>query len=73
LFAEQYHRVLHKDGVVVFVSTRGEKTPIYISPEEVLEAMSKAAHRELFATCGRAAEGIWSVVAETPQRCEHLD
>lgn len=66
LFAKEYDRVLEKAGFLVFVSTRGEKTPIYLSPEAVLEAMSSATKRDFVATCGRAGEGIWSVVTEAP-------
>jgi SAM-dependent methyltransferase len=39
LFAGEVSRVLADDGVVVWVSTNGDATPIYLSPREVLSAL----------------------------------
>jgi len=39
LFPTEIARVLADDGVVVWVSTNGEQTPIYLPPAEVLHAL----------------------------------
>jgi SAM-dependent methyltransferase len=39
LFPTEIARVLADDGVVVWVSTNGEETPIYLPPAEVLRAL----------------------------------
>jgi ubiquinone/menaquinone biosynthesis C-methylase UbiE len=39
LFPVETSRVLAHDGVVVWVSTNGEETPIYLPPAEVLSAL----------------------------------
>jgi SAM-dependent methyltransferase len=39
LFPTEIARVLADDGVVVWVSTNGEQTPIYLPPAEVLRAL----------------------------------
>ena len=42
LFAPEYARVLAPDGALVFVSTRGAQTPIYLAPSDVLAALQNA-------------------------------
>ena len=39
LFPAETSRVLADDGVVMWVSTNGEETPIYLPPEDVLSAL----------------------------------
>jgi len=39
LFPHEIARVLTDDGVVVWVSTNGDATPIYLSPREVVNAL----------------------------------
>jgi hypothetical protein len=39
LFPAEVARVLSVDGVVLWVSTNGDATPIYLSPAEVLQAL----------------------------------
>jgi predicted TPR repeat methyltransferase len=39
LFPAEVERVLAADGVVIWVSTNGDGTPIYLSPAEVLRAL----------------------------------
>ena len=39
LFPAEVARVLAVDGVLLWVSTNGEATPIYLSPAEVLESL----------------------------------
>jgi ubiquinone/menaquinone biosynthesis C-methylase UbiE len=48
LFAEEYARVLRPDGVLLWISTLGEATPIYLHPEEVASRL------------GEGFDGIWS-------------
>jgi SAM-dependent methyltransferase len=44
LFPAEVARVLQPDGVVLWVSTNGHATPIYLSPAEVLEALPGTWH-----------------------------
>ena len=61
LFAAEYARVLRPDGALVFVSTSGEDTPIYLPPDDVVAAFRRvSAGRE--ATTSRAVRGTWTVV-----------
>ena len=39
LFPTEISRVLTDDGVVLWVSTNGEQTPIYLPPADVLRAL----------------------------------
>ncbi len=39
LFPAEISRVLADDGVLLWVSTNGEQTPIYLPPEDVLRAL----------------------------------
>ncbi len=39
LFPAEVARVLKVDGVLLWVSTNGDGTPIYLAPAEVLEAL----------------------------------
>ena len=39
LFPQEVERVLAVDGVVLWVSTNGPATPIYLSPSEVVGAL----------------------------------
>jgi hypothetical protein len=48
-------RVLHVDGVVFWVSTNGDATPIYLSPADVLEALPGTWH----GTTAQAGWGTW--------------
>lgn len=49
LFPDEADRVVGPDGAVVWVTSRGSATPIYLPPEEVVEALP----------------GDWSAVAST--------
>ena len=60
LFAPEYLATLAPAGVVVFVSTRAERTPIYLDPEEVLAALSSVDNR-VHAVTARAGQGCWTV------------
>jgi ubiquinone/menaquinone biosynthesis C-methylase UbiE len=42
LFALETARVLADDGVLIWISTNGDDTPIYLPPADVLEAMPGA-------------------------------
>jgi hypothetical protein len=40
LFPAETSRVLADDGVLLWVSTNGEETPIYLPPADVLDAIA---------------------------------
>lgn len=63
LFPDEYARVLKKGGQVVFVSTSGERTPIFLPPADVVAAMEPALAGSLKATTSRHGHAIWTVVA----------
>ena len=61
LFAPEYSRVLARAGAVVFVSTRGSQTPIYLAPADVVAALASLGDRRFTATTARAGQGTWTV------------
>lgn len=58
LFPAEVERVLADDGYLLWVSSGGEQTPIYLSPREVVEAMGG----NFTCVTSRAGAGIWSVL-----------
>lgn len=56
LFPTEINRLLTDDGVLIWVSTNGDRTPIYLSPEDVLSALGDE-YYGVFAECGN---GVWS-------------
>lgn len=62
LFPAEYARVLKRPGRVVFVSTSGEQTPIYLPPEDVVAALEPVLG-PLEAKSAHCGWGIWTVVA----------
>ena len=63
LFPAEIARVLADDGVVVWVSTNGEQTPIYLPPTEVLNALPGTWD----GTTSQAGWGTW-LTARRPAR-----
>jgi len=62
LFPHEYARVLRRGGAVVFVSTIGDQTPIYLPPDDVVGALEP----HLGPTEARTADagpGRWTVVS----------
>lgn len=55
LFPDEIERVLRPDGVVVWVNTLGDQTPIHLSPADVIEALPGA----WSAVTARAGTGFW--------------
>jgi SAM-dependent methyltransferase len=55
LFPAEVARVLKPDGVVLWVSTNGDATPIYLAPAEVLDALPGTWH----GTSAQAGWGTW--------------
>jgi SAM-dependent methyltransferase len=55
LFPAEAARVLTVDGVLLWVSTNGDATPIYLSPAEVLEALPGVWH----GISAQAGWGTW--------------
>ena len=39
LFPAEYERVVAPEGALIFASTYGDETPIYLAPSEVLDAL----------------------------------
>ena len=58
LFPLEAARVLAPDGVIVWVNSSGERTPIYLSPRDLLAALPG----EWTGTASRAGEGHWCVL-----------
>lgn len=61
LFPWEYGRVLTSGGTLVFVSTSGEQTPIYLPPADVVSALEPAFGPCTAVTSG-AGWGTWTVV-----------
>jgi hypothetical protein len=61
LFAPEYCRSLAPEGAIIFVSTRGAQTPIFLAPADVVAVLSDLGDATFAATTARAGEGIWSV------------
>jgi hypothetical protein len=57
LFPAEYRRVLGPTGSLLFVSTNGARTPIYLSPTDVLAAMGT----DFAGTSAEACWGTWTV------------
>lgn len=58
LFPPEVERVLSPDGVLVWVNSSGEQTPIYLSAEDLLAALPG----EWTGISSRAGEGHWCVL-----------
>ncbi len=58
LFPEEIARVLIPDGVVIWVNSSGECTPIHLSVDDLVKALPGAWH----GVTSRAGEGLWSVL-----------
>ena len=55
LFPDEIDRLLRTDGVVVWVNTLGDQTPIHLPPADVLEALPG----KWSGTTARAGTGFW--------------
>jgi hypothetical protein len=62
LFPSEYVRVLRPGGCVVFVSTRGAATPIYLEPDEVASALAAAATGPVEGVTSGIGASRWSVL-----------
>jgi SAM-dependent methyltransferase len=61
LFAAEYARVLAPRGRIVFVSTRGDATPIYLDPASVRDSLTRHGGEPFEATTGRCGISLWTV------------
>lgn len=59
LFAAEVRRVLRPGGVLVWVNSIGERTPIHLSAEQVAAAMGE----DCTTVASRAGWGTWAIVA----------
>lgn len=57
LFPDEVDRILSSDGYLLWVSTSGDQTPIYLSPEKVGNALRGRFH----GVASEAGSGTWSV------------
>jgi hypothetical protein len=57
LFPSEYRRVLSPTGSLLYVSTNGARTPIYLSPADVVAAMGSS----FVGTTAQAGWGTWTV------------
>lgn len=57
LFRHEVERVLHQDGAVVWISSLGDRTPIYLSASDLLEALGGGWH----GVAGACGESTWCV------------
>lgn len=55
LFPGEIDRIVRPNGVVVWVNTRGDQTPIHLPPTDVLDALPGA----WTGTTARAGTGLW--------------
>ena len=58
LFPAEVDRALRKDGILVWVNSSGEQTPIHLSPDQVVARLPG----KWQGTASRAGEGIWCVL-----------
>lgn len=58
LFPAEVDRVLAPDGLLVWVNSSGEQTPIYLPVEEIVARLPGAWH----GSASRAGEGTWCVL-----------
>lgn len=58
LFPEEVARVLATEGVLVWVNSSGEQTPIYLPIEEIVTTLPG----RWSAVASRAGEGVWGVL-----------
>jgi ubiquinone/menaquinone biosynthesis C-methylase UbiE len=61
LFPEEVSRVLIPDGVVIWVNSSGECTPIHLSVDDLVKALPGTWD----GVTSRAGEGLWSVLRRT--------
>jgi hypothetical protein len=67
LFSDEVARVLTDDGVLLWVSTNGDATPIYLSPAEVLRALPGTWE----AITSQAGWGTWVTARRMNALAEH--
>ena len=61
LFPEEVGRVLVPDGVILWLNSSGEQTPIYLSAEDLVKALPG----KWTGVTSRAGEGHWCVLRRT--------
>ncbi len=61
LFPDEVARVLVADGLILWLNSAGERTPIYLSAEDLLKALPG----KWTGTASRAGDGHWCVLRRT--------
>lgn len=62
LFPAEVDRVLAPGGAIVWINTLGDRTPIHLSPEDVIEALPGA----WSGTAANSGMGFWAVLRREP-------
>jgi SAM-dependent methyltransferase len=61
LFPREYTRVLRPDGAIIFVSTSGAGTPIYLSPADVHAALVASGDGYFATVSGTSGDACWTI------------
>ena len=61
LFPDEIERCLRNEGFLIWISSRGSDTPIYLPPEEVIDLMSSNSDAEWSGISAHAIEATWLV------------
>ncbi|MGB9113046.1 MAG: class I SAM-dependent methyltransferase [Acidimicrobiales bacterium] len=61
LFAAEYTRVLRAGGAIIFVSTSGDRTPIYLSPRDVNDALVTYGDARFATVSGTSGDACWTI------------
>lgn len=67
LFVAEYSRVLNESGAIVFVSTSGTGTPIYLDPDDVAKALRLHGDQRFETTTGTIGPSCWTVARRQHQ------
>jgi predicted TPR repeat methyltransferase len=61
LFPREYARALQRNGTIIFVSTSGNRTPIYLSPKDVRDALIRWGDAGFATVSGTCRDACWTV------------
>ena len=63
LFPIELERCISTNGFLIWISSRGPATPIYLSPNEVIDLMSSVGKNQWQGIASNAGEGSWIVAS----------
>jgi predicted TPR repeat methyltransferase len=61
LFPAEYTRVLRADGAIIYVSTSGDRTPIYLPPKDVNDALIRYGDARFATVSGTCGDACWTI------------